>query len=261
MAPKNRQRRTGRSRRRGPVRRIQNLKDEVKGRALRVPWDPPTIIGRPWNHDIFELSTYVSNNSAGAIITVQRIWDSLLEKLGLDPKMTNPPQMEFRFQKVQCWTLHATGANAPDQVAGVQLSVYDVFSVDPASSVYEGNAIYEAHDRPGKNHWAAVGYAYPISYTNRVVDTFEGAGGKLVLTRFAPIGGESGTFRMIVRIHYLWRKRTLLDVGLRNISYETNPSDGYTNNVVSHQDQVDTDADLSRLTLDDEDYSDVMSVN
>jgi len=177
-----------RSRTRGQMTQVQAI---ATGRRLNVAVDPVSINRAPWNTLITEISVIATTS---ATITANKILIALATQLGL---AGNEALLNLRVRNVRAYASAAdTGVVQP--TVTLNADVYPItYTALPISDV---PILMSLSDNGGQNHFAAVGYEWPLAMQAVPIDSTNTS----PIVRFA-LGVDTP---VLVRFDVLWRPKT-----------------------------------------------------
>ena len=153
------------------------------GTRIGTPFDPPSFNSVPWyTQTIAGKVTF----SGSVVIRVSDIKTTMNNQLGFTG------DFNFRLKRVKTWLL------VQDPTITYALSPYDLANFNPRA---------EYVDLAGRNHWATLGYAWPIG--DQAISKYTSTQGSdqiLQLTTNAPAAVE-----VILYFDVLWRFETFVD--------------------------------------------------
>lgn len=133
-------------------RRVNQVLRSRNGHPLKPPADPPSIVFQPWNHACIQC---FSTDATKAVCTykISDIHKATITQLGLHAEQKNI----YRIRSVRIWCL------APSK------PIQGIFTSVLTDATDSGVVLV---DYPSPNHFARIGYAFPITgFTNNLAGT------------------------------------------------------------------------------------------
>jgi hypothetical protein len=164
---------------------INATKIGFNGRSIKPSPDPTAIVTNPWN-----TITLVFTAQNDSTLYVDDIYRSLADSIGLpvSPEQLGSLVVNFRILQYRCWE---TLGNA------LQVTANELTSDDHETL----RIINTQTDEPGRNHWARLGYIWPKSHQNKVMDVSADATvSSPILTARTSTAGQ-----ILLHINILWK--------------------------------------------------------
>jgi len=141
--------------------------NKLSGLTLKNREDPPTFTATPWN----QLTIALRYVQPDVPVYVRSLLDGLgivqdiRTQLGFDNSLADQPSLELRLKSIRGW---ATSGTDGKNYSTLNMDVYDVVN----SNLTDANTriLQSISDVSGKMTTANVGYNYPVTQTNTILN-------------------------------------------------------------------------------------------
>lgn len=158
------------------------LRRDVMGKSLSLPADPPRFTQMPWNNIVLSDNVKFNQTVNTKNYTASDIAGIFTAQTG---DANKKDKLSFRLMRVEVWELSGKK---------VTLECYDL-----TIGLGANDFLAQLEDIPGRNHWARVGFQYPLSQSLVV---FSGNDTETLVTVTADVGST-----LCVRFKVLWKWR------------------------------------------------------
>lgn len=160
---------------------IRGINRRIQGIKLPVPADPPGFVQIPWNKIWLSDTISLSADKNQKSYSPKDLHNIFVAQIGL----TTTTEMSYRLIRVQTWNLSGNFINLQCQDLTIGLGAQDY--------------LIQVEDQSGRNKWAKVGYAYPVSQTKVSFSSIDDE-------NLFRVGCEKGD-KLEVRCLVLWKPR------------------------------------------------------
>jgi hypothetical protein len=178
---------------------------ELRGFSYKPQADPPQVTTVPWNQLVVTHSQATKDVTPFEVtFTVKNVFDALLSQLSITAAPAS--NLEMKLSKVSVWCV--------SEGHSIRCSFY---SLHPSPDSAQVNPLCSVEDAPAENHWARVGFDWPISEASIAT---QNSGDKLNRA-LVQTQSSAASSKLLLHAHVMWRAHSAGPPSLRAPSRPT----------------------------------------
>lgn len=169
---------------------MRSVGRELRGHAFTPPPDPPKVVTVPWCQLVLTHTMTTGEVNKTADLTFKGVFDALLSQLSITASPGSNLEMRISRAAVYCVD--------PSRVDALRCNFYSMYTGIDGT---QNNPLMSLEDAPAVNHWARVGYQWPIAESLYVI---QNTGSKLNRVIISTLTSNVSS-QLLFHVHLMWR--------------------------------------------------------